>query len=339
MLPSATVMDAQQFGWLVHLWSLVFGLGIASLWVYIFDQHPGLSLVQICNKVLGRYGGGIVSFCYILFFIQITAWVTRNVSDYVHVAMMPRTPSTVIHLSCLVVCAYAVIKGIRVISLVSVFIVPYVFVAFWVPFTVMLTEWQWRNFRIPSEFHLWPTIVETKYALGLPFMESIAFMMIFPLVQGKLKTALLGGTASAGMQVALSVFFVIGILGVHRASHLLYPEYTIFREMVFSNFMEHFESILSVNVLLIVFVKVSVILYCTVTAIAQLFAIRSRAAITIPLIWVISAYSLLFANIGEYMKWIRDYLFAYYLPFGVGFPVLLLVVHWLKNAGKVAKSA
>lgn len=335
MLPNATIGEAKQFAWLVHLWGAVFGVLVGSVWIYISGKHPGLSLVQILSKVFGKYAGGFISICYIIFFLQIASWVTRNVSDYMHVTMMPKTPQTVFHLMTLVVCAYAAVKGIRSISLVSIFIVPYIFISFWLPYTVMLNEWEWRNFHIPNDFHFWQTLAETKYALGFPFLETVSCMMIFPLVRAKLKTAVLGGTAFAGIQLTLSVFFAIGILGVYRSSHLLYPKYTIFREMEFSSFIEHLESIISMNMLLVVFVKLSAIYYFAVTAICQVFTIRSRAVVAFPLIGIISAYSLLFSNITENATWIHDYLFIYYFPFGIGFPILLLVFTWLrKERGK-----
>ncbi|MZQ81366.1 endospore germination permease [Paenibacillus sp. 5J-6] len=331
MLPNATIADAKQYGWIVHLWGAAFGVLVGTVWIYISGKHPGLSLVQILNKLFGKYAGGLISVCYIIFFLQIAAWVTRNVSDYLHVTMMPRTPQTVFHLMTLVVCAYAVVKGIRSISLVSIFIVPYISISFWLPYTVMLNEWEWRNFHIPTDFHFWQTLVETKYALGFPFMETVACMMIFPLVRSKLKLAVLGGTLFGGIQIALSVFFAIGILGVYRSSHLLYPKYTIFREMEFSSFIEHLESIISMNMLLVVFVKLSAIYYFAVTAICQVFTIRSRAVVAFPLIAFISAYSLLFSNIAENALWIHDYLFIYYIPFGLGFPILMLVFTWMRR--------
>ncbi|WP_337102702.1 GerAB/ArcD/ProY family transporter [Paenibacillus sp. YIM B09110] len=331
MMPNATIGDAKQFGWLVHLWGTLVGVLVGSVWIYISGKHPGLSLVQILNRIFGHYAGAVISVCYIIFFIQMAAWVTRNVSDYMHVTMMPRTPPTVFHLMTLGVCAYAAVKGIRSISLVSIFIVPYITLSFWLPYSVMLNEWEWRNFRIPNDFQLWPILSETTYAIGFPFLETVACMMIFPLVRTKLKSAVFGGTAFGGIQIALSVFFAIGILGVYRSSHLLYPKYTIFREMEFSSFFEHLESIISINMLLVVFVKLSAIYYFAVTAICQVFAIRNRAVVAIPLIGIISAYSLLFSNIAENAKWIHDYLFIYYVPFGIGFPVLMVVFTWLRK--------
>ncbi|MZQ83267.1 endospore germination permease [Paenibacillus sp. 5J-6] len=338
LLPTATIMDTKQYGWIVQLWSTVFGVAIGAIWIYLSSQHPGLSLVEISRKVMGKYVGGFISLCYIILFLQITSWVTRNISDFMHVTLMPRTPETVFHIVALFVCAYAVVKGIRTIALVSILVVPFICITFWVPFTIMLKEWDWRNFAIPPyDFPLWPTVAKTKYALGFPFMETISFMMIFPLIRQKLKTAFLGGTVFAGLQIAISVLFIIGILGVYRSSHLLYPEYVVFREMEFSSFLEHLESVLSVNTILVVYVKLSLIYYFTVTAICQLFSVQNRALVAYPLAWVISGYATLFSNVSENAAWVHTYLFIYYVPFAIGFPFLLIAVSWLRKMGKREK--
>ncbi|WP_261305955.1 GerAB/ArcD/ProY family transporter [Paenibacillus andongensis] len=51
---------------------------------------------------MGKYVGGFVSICYIVLFLQITSWVTRNISDFMHVTLMPRTPKTVFRIVALV---------------------------------------------------------------------------------------------------------------------------------------------------------------------------------------------------------------------------------------------
>jgi spore germination protein KB len=331
ILPVGIISEARQYGWLVQLWSALFGVVAGVFWLYVASRHPGLSLVQISQRVLGKYAGGFVSLCYIVFFVQISAWVTRNMSDFMQINLMPRTPISVFNILALLVCAYAVVKGIDSISLVSVVILPYLTIAYWAPFTVMLREWDWQNFEYPGVFRFWPTLAETRYALGFPFMETVAFMMAFPLVRKRLKTAFLGGIAFMGVQLALSMFFIIGILGVYRASHLMYPIYNIFSEMQFSNFIEHLEAIISVNALLLVFVKLSLMFYFAVSAICQLFSVENRAVVAYPLVWVISAYSLLFANIVENAEWVQKYLFIYYVPFGIGFPLLFLVATWFRN--------
>ncbi|REE67627.1 spore germination protein KB [Paenibacillus taihuensis] len=339
LLPAGLISAARQYGWLVQLWSVLFGVVAGAFWLYVASRYPGMSLVEIAQQALGKHVGGFVALCYILFFVQLAAWVTRNMSDYMQINLMPRTPIGVFNIAALLVCAYAVIKGIDTIALVSVLILPILTLAYWTPFTVMLREWDWRNFSYPGTFEWGPTIAKTKYALGFPFMETVAFMMAFPLVQRRRGSAFLGGIVFMGVQLALSVFFTIGILGVYRGSHLTYPIYIIFREMQFSNLIEHLESLLSVTALLLVFVKLSVLFFFAVQAICQLFAVENRAVVAYPLVWVISAYALFFANIVENTEWVERYLFYYYIPFAFGFPLLFLISAWLRKNKRRSKEA
>jgi spore germination protein KB len=337
MLPGKIMEDAKQYSWIVCVWSFLYGLILAAFWLYLSKLYPGKSLVQIAIQVLGKWAGGLIAFLYILYFIQIASWVTRNLSDFMHNNLMPRTPLSIFNVVVLLVCAYAVVKGIESIAMVSELVTPYIIVAFWIPFTVMLKDWDWRTFHVPFDFQLWTTILHTKYALAFPFMETIMFMMLFPFVKSRLKTAFFLGISTAGVILSICVYMTIGILGVDRGSHLIYPVYTIFREMQFSGFLEHLEAILSINILLLLCLKLSLLFYCAVLGLCQLFKIERRDIVAFPLVWIISAYSLLFANVIENIEWIENYLFSYYLLYAVIVPAILIIGSWLQTLYKIQR--
>ncbi|MCD9021522.1 GerAB/ArcD/ProY family transporter [Cohnella silvisoli] len=334
LLPGSLTNDAKQYGWLVLVWALLYGLVLAGFWLYLSTRFPGLSIVQIAVQALGKWAGGLVSLLYILFFIQIASWVTRNLSDFMRINLMPRTPVSIFNIMILLVCAYAVVKGIESIAMVCELLAPYLTLAFWIPISVMVKEWDWRNFANPSPFHPWDTFLHTKYALAFPYMEAIAFMMLFPFAVRRIKFSFLSGIFIGGILLVITVFFTIGILGVERASHLIYPVFIIFREMQFTNFVEHLESLISVNILLIVCLKLSLLFYCAVLAICQLFQVKERAVVAYPLVWIISAYSLFFENIVENVDWINKYLFNYYTLYAIVIPVILIVSAWLRKKGQ-----
>ncbi|KRF42737.1 GerAB/ArcD/ProY family transporter [Paenibacillus sp. Soil787] len=331
LLPGKLIADAKQWGWLVCMWSFLYGLVLAVLWLYLSKRYPGKSIVQIATQVLGKWAGGIVTLLYILYFIQVASWVTRNLGDFMHTNLMPRTPISIFNIVVLLVCAYAVVKGIESIAMVCELVTPYIVVAFWIPFSVMLKVWDWRAFSTPYHFQLWTTILQTKYALAFPYMETVMFMMLFPYVKRNLKTSFLLGIGSAGVILSISMYMTIGILGLERGSHHLYPVYTIFREMKFSGFVEHLESILSINIFLLVCIKLSLLFYCAVIAICQLFKVERRSVVAYPLVWIISAYSLLFANVIENVEWVQKYLFSYYMLYAVIVPAILIIGTWLRN--------
>ncbi|MDF2961028.1 MAG: germination protein [Paenibacillus sp.] len=257
LLPGKLMADAKQYAWLVCVWATLYGLVLAGAWLYLSKHYPGKSLVRISTEVLGKWAGGFVALFYTFFFIQIASWVTRNLSDFMHANFMPRTPISVFNILTLLVCAYAVVKGIQSIAMVCELMNPYMVFAFWLPFSFML----------------------------------------------------------------------------------VHPIFTIFREMQFSRFLEHLEVIISINILIIVCLKLSILFYCAVMGICRLFKIEKRATVAFPLVWVISAYSLLFANVVENVDWVQKYLFNYYLLFSIIIPFILMILTWLRNKPKVLTTA
>ncbi|MFH5185114.1 endospore germination permease [Paenibacillus sp. TAB 01] len=337
LLPGSLIADAKQYGWLVFIWAFLYGIILGGLWLYLSSKFPGLSIVQIAVQVLGKWAGGFVSLLYVLFFIQIASWVTRNMSDFMHINVMPRTPLSVFNIMILAVCAYAVVKGIESIAMVCELLSLLLTLPFWIPFSIMIQEWDWQNFNVPYVFHPWETFLNTRYALAFPFMEAVSFMMIFPFAGRRLNLAFLSGIGFAGINLTLSILFTIGVLGVERASHLIYPIFIIFREMEFTNFIEHLESVLSINILLIVCIKLSLLFYCAVLAICQLFEVKERGVVAYPLIWIISAYALFFKNIVENVNWVKMYLFNYYALYAIVIPAVLIICARMRKKGRFRK--
>ncbi|GMK47061.1 spore germination protein KB [Paenibacillus glycanilyticus] len=331
LLPGKLIEHAKQYGWIVCVWSFLYGVLLALLWLHLSKLYPGQSIVQIAMKGLGKWVGGIVAALYILYFIQVAAWVTRNLGDFMHTSFMPRTPISVFNIVVLLVCAYAVVKGIESIAMLSELVTPYIVIAFWAPFTVMLKVWDWRAFNNTEPFRLWDTFIQTKYALAFPYMELVMFMMIFPYVKRNIKKSFVIGIISAGVILSVCVYMTIGILGLERGANHIYPVFTIFREMKFIGFLEHLESILSVNIFLLVYIKLCLLFYCAVLAICQVFHLERRGVVAYPLIWIISAYSLLFDNVIENMEWVQKYLFDYYLLYAVIMPIALILCYWMRK--------
>lgn len=331
LLPGNVIADANQYGWIIPLWSVLFGLLVAAFWLYLSSRFPGMSIIQIAVHVMGKWAGGAVALLYILFFIQLASWVTGNLSDFMHIDLMPETPVSVFNMMILLVCAYTVVKGLESIALISELLGTYVTLAFWIPMAFMLKEWDWKRFDVPFSFQPLETLVHTRYALEFPYMELVAFMMLFPYSGRRLKMTFLSGIGVGGILLSLSTFFTIGILGVERSAHLIYPVFTIFQEMQFTNFFEHVESIISVNLLLIVCIKISLLFYCAVLAICQLFQIKERAAVAYPLVWIISAYSLLFQSFVANMEWNRMYAFSYASLYTIILPAILLLLGKLRR--------
>lgn len=331
ILPGIILREGKQLSYLLCLCHLIFGLIIALLWLYLSKRNPGKSLIQIISHTLGKWVGGFICLLYVGFFIQIASWVTKNLTDFIHINTMPKTPIIVFTIVILFLSSYSALKGVESIAKVSEILFMFGVLAFYIPLSFMFTEWDWTNFRLPHDYHFYDTLIKTRYVTAIPYMETIIFLMVFPNVSRGVKFGYLSGMIFGGLLFAITIFFTIGILGIERCSHLIYPLYTMFREIRLSFFFEHLESILAINIFLFVIFKLSVIVYATVLAICQVFNINKREVVSYPLIWIIAGYSLVTNSVVENVYFIEKYLFSYYLPFTVYLPILLILGTWYKQ--------
>ncbi|SDP22762.1 spore germination protein KB [Paenibacillus sp. yr247] len=325
------ITSAKEYAWIMPLCGGLYGAIVASLWLYLARRFPGLSIVQICRRVLGTKVGTLFASLYILFFIQISAWVLRNIGDFVSINVLRNTPITILHLTFLLVSAYTVIKGAETLAMVNEFIVPPFFIIFWTVFFLMLNAWDWENFGPAQVFNPFQLVAKTKQQFGFPFSETVCLAMLFPFVQNRLKTSIMAGIIVGAVVLSINVFCVLGIVGVYRSSHLLYPIYTLAQELRFSFFIDHLEVIISTIWIFAVSIKLSTSMYCAVLGIGQMFKLENRTFITLPLIWIILPMSLLFNSVIENLTWDIQYSFAYDMLYAIIIPMILILVLWIRQ--------
>lgn len=331
--PGELIFTTKQDAWLVPLWCGLLGTVLATFWLLLARKFHGQSIVQICVTVLGKKAGTLFGLLYAWYFIHLSSWVVRNLGDFMSATIMPRTPITAFHLLFLLVCTYAVIQGIRTIGRVSEFLTPLIFLTFSLVWITRGGDWNFERFLPVFELDLWKSIVENRQMLAFPFMETSAFLMIFPLVHdGKYVKPFLKGIVLSALTLSLVTFLTIGILGVVRASHLTYPLFTIAKEIDFGNFVQHVEATTTMFWIFAIFVKLTVSLYCATLALCQLFHIQKRGIVAFPLIWLIAGIALSdHANVVEMMDWDHKYDFAYQLLYTLFIPLLLISVSWMRR--------
>ncbi|MFC3746889.1 endospore germination permease [Paenibacillus sp. GCM10012306] len=334
-IPGGLIAVAKQDAWIVPLWAGTAGILAALIWLHLSKLHSGLSIVQICIQVVGKPIGSLLALLYIFYFIQLAAFITRNLGDFMKQTLMPLTPLTVFHVMFLFIIGYAVFKGIETIArsselLFLIMVVTFIFVV-----CLALLEWDWGRFQGIFRMDVWKTMKETSSIFGFPFLEGLIFLMLFPFVQSnKVKSSFILAYAFATILLSLSTFLTIGVLGVTRASHDTYPFFVIVQEIHIGNFFEHLESTMALILLLAIFIKLSIAYYCSVLGICQLFEIKNRFWVTLALILLISGLAMGYDNVVENIEFSKKYDFEYTLLFSVILPCLLLLVTWIRRIRK-----
>ncbi|MFC5651218.1 GerAB/ArcD/ProY family transporter [Paenibacillus solisilvae] len=70
LLPSGLISEGKQYGWLMEILATLYGITLAAIWLYLSKLHPGLNLIQISLRVMGKWFGGFIALLYIFLFTK-----------------------------------------------------------------------------------------------------------------------------------------------------------------------------------------------------------------------------------------------------------------------------
>jgi len=332
------IEEAGPDAWMMPLWAGLGGMLAALLWIALLRCAPGRSPVEIARDAWGPIAGLIVGILYLLVFCTIAAWVLRNLSDFMNVTIMPKTPPTIFHIMFLLVGAYAVAQGSETVGRMNAVITPFLFFPFWLSLALAAEEWKWERlepaFRDPWAFFQYPSL------LAFPFLEAFALTMFWPKVRPGAAGALVSGIASAAVSLSLVLFMVTGLLGPERAARINFPIYTIVQEVSIGRVLVIIHSVLTVTLITLIFVKLLVLLYAAFETIDRLFRPTVRWPHLLALAILISAGArTVYENPVQNRLLIDRYLLIYDGFYSVLIPALLLVTIWIRRslAGRARK--
>ena len=264
---NAMIQEGERDAWLMPLWAGAYGMLVALLWILLLRSSPGKSPVQIAREAWGP-AGVIVGILFLFWFCMIGAWVLRNLSDFMNVTIMPRTPPSMFHVMFLLVAGYTVAQGTETVGRLNGIVTPFLFFPFWISLTLATVGWDWERL-LPAFRDPW-AILRFPALLGFPFMETFALTMLYPKVRSGAAGALLLGVASAALSISLVMFMVIGLLGPERAGRILYPIYTVVQEVELGDVIVNIHSVLIVILITLIFIKLLVLLYAAFETIREL---------------------------------------------------------------------
>jgi len=245
--------------------------------------------------------------------------------------LMPRTPISVFHIMLLIVVCYATIKGMEPIVRTNELLTPIIMFTFLIIFLLMIPEWDTDRLKPAFRLNLLKTVKETRNIIAFPFIEVVTLMMIFPYVQKVKKRAFFMGVFIATIILSAVTLFIIGVLGVTRASHETSPLFMIVQEIRIGPLIEHMEASIIVILLVAIFIKLSTAFYAAVLGICQLFGLKDRTWVAVPLILVVSSLALASENVVENIMWDMRYVFEYEIMYGLLFPLLFLSLAWFRK--------
>ncbi|MDF2567270.1 MAG: spore gernimation protein [Oscillospiraceae bacterium] len=295
LLTAFFVGITKQDSWIVVILAFLVCLPFLFIFISIMRNFPDKNLIQINTLVFGPVVGNIISAMYIWYFLTLTSLNLRDLSDFVHQTIMPKTPSIVIMFLFLLVCAWAVRFGIGVVTRYNTLfsIIQIVILALAVVFTANLIDFQ--NFLPMFDQPAMEYVHGTHVVSTIPFGEVVVFLMITPNIKlppKKISKFFLWGFVIGGIVLVVVILRDTAVLGNVLGLFSL-PSFETQRMASLMEALSRLEIMFASVLIILLFAKVTFLYYVTVLSLAQIFKFETFK----PFILSIGALAIVYAFI------------------------------------------
>lgn len=322
-----TVQDAWVVG-LLFLFSGAVAAWVSAVFVRIF---PGETLVSAVCRTMGPWLGRGVALWYIIWLYIALATIIREMSGFVAVTELPKTPDYLVSALAMAVVAYLVHQGLEVLGRMNEFITPLAIIV--VPLLIALSvpNLQFGHF-LPALADGWSPIwraalvPDIAYAFELTLVLQMAPALRSPQTVG---TDIFIAGCIISFLLTLTLLVTVGVEGP-VTSYLGFPILEVVRSIRIGRFIERLDTLYVMGVVSTLVLKLAVFHYSMCEGLRSLFRLTSLRLIAwsaASTAWAGSAF--LFQSSAEVTHFIVD-IAPTYVPFNmVALPLLTVGIHVL----------
>jgi spore germination protein KB len=334
-LPGLIEPPENQDQWIAELLFLpvqvIFALPIYLLW----KRFPNQTIIQYSQSLIGKLGK-FIGILIIWYFLHSTAIFIGQFSLFMTSAVMPETPNLFLSSTLVLGCAYAVYKGLEVISRLSELFAPIVMIAIITVFFLLAKDMNLKILTPVLEKGIIP-IAQGSIIYSSRSLEVLGLAMLLPYLNNHHKTK----TVFVVSFALISIFFVIitlpvqTIFGLEEARNRTFPFYSVVRLINIGDIIERIESVHMAIWILGAFIKLAFYYYLIVLSLSQLLNLKSYQPLILPIGSILIPLTSLIAPSLMELKTITSYeVFVWYSYFFILLiPLLLLLIAIIRKKG------
>lgn len=340
LLTSFFVSITKQDSWMVVILGFLVSIPSLIIYTYIMKVFPNKNLIEINRTVFGAVIGNMISILYIWFFLTLASLNTKDLGDFVQRTIMKNTPSILIISIFLLLCAWAVRAGIKVVTRYSMFFT--LITLFIVVVTIFFISNQIKVDNLLPAFQL-PTkayVQGTHIISTIPFGEIVVFLMLNPNLDIKPREKrkyFFYGFLISGVTLLIIVLRDITVLG-NTIEIFALPSFETFRLISIDYTISRVEVLLAVSLIVLLFFKISILYYVTVISIAYLFRLQSFKNLVMSVGVIIVIYSFnLYPSLTEHIKSGTNVVPFEWIVFETIIPFVIAIVIKIKKPHKLER--
>ncbi|GHI00421.1 GerAB/ArcD/ProY family transporter [Neobacillus kokaensis] len=333
-IPGGMTQAAKQDAWI----GAILGTGISFILVFLYititKMFPQLTLVELNEKILGKWIGRIVSLCFIFFAFYSSALMLADVGDFLTIQILPETPNAALQ----ILFAIIVIMGVRLGLETLARSAEILFICFMVLFIILvitlLPKVELEN--IQPIFESGKPIIKAAFLYICYFsLPLVVLLMVFPASVNQPKKAEKNFYISiliSGTILLCLIILTILVVGSTLSAHQLYPSYALARMINLENFLQRIEAIMAAMWFITLYFKMVFYFFAAVIGLAQTLKLNDYLPLTLPLGMILVLLSLLVnPNTVAAETFNTDIWPLLVSTYGLGLPILLLAVQYSKK--------
>jgi len=328
------LLFAGKDAWISTLLGSGVSITLLAIWLHLQRKYPGLSLVQYGIKILGPWLGYPIGFYIVFIIFVISNFIVEDLVLLTTLIMLPNTPEMLIEATFILVAIYACYKGVETIGrFCELAYLPLTLLIFVLP----LLQWQEigvQVFQPILQINWRGVMVGTVNALVFPFAEVMVPVILLPYVtpaKESEKYYLLMPIA-AGVILLARTGLVLMALGPEIATRITIPLVALFRVISLGTFLNRVEGLFLGIWYIGLLGKLIISLYAGVLLLSQLTGVRRLENLWLPV-----GAILLFVTHIRFPTFAEFHYSGFFvlplmaLPVELIYPILLLVVNWVKE--------
>ncbi|NLT14731.1 MAG: endospore germination permease [Clostridiales bacterium] len=335
LLTSHLYFFTENESWLSVLLGFVASFIMIGIYSALSKRYPGKNLIDITTAVFGRVLGTGISLFYVFYFLSLSYLNTRNLGDFIKGSVLLNTPMTIILVFFVLICAMAVRKGPVVMSRYGLLASVICIAAILINSLLLLNMTEPHNLLPAFNLPLQKYLIGSHFVTMLPFCEIMSFMMFIPDMQ---KPEGFGRAMRSGLCIGAAVLVTIVlrdimVLGQHVVISAL-PPYSTTRMIDVGDILTRLEIVYAVILISLLFFKVSVVYYATVSSVGSLLGKSYRLFIFIFGALIVLYAEASFPASSEHTEWLMTAAATYSSFMLLILPLLTLIVSWIRGSLK-----
>jgi spore germination protein KB len=334
-LPAFTVADAKEDAWISVIIASVVGVVVILNAVWLGKRFPGKTIVEYCEDILGKIPGKLAGLIFIGFFLYLTALTIREFSEFMVTVFLVDMPIIILITSLIFVCALAVFQGLEVIGRLNGILIALV-IGFFLLSLLMATGEMNHDRILPVCANGLIPILKGSIHVAVRMGEVIMIAFLLPYINRRTLAARTGIVAVFSLTALFLLTVIVAVLcfGAFETGRLLFPNFMVARNIIFTDVLERVESIFMLIWVFGAFSKVTICYYVTVLTTSQWLNLTSYRPLVLPTGTVITGMSLLdYLNISELIDFLNKIWNPFALSIELGLPVILLFITVIRRKG------